>query len=124
MASVGAPSRRAEAIVSTTSGERPLQAGRAVVERDERRPRERDGEPARQPERVLGVAGGIVGGAARGDEDEPEVAAREVAGDPPDARPLADEEPGQDVGLLADLGAQDGAAHLRVTARRCRRSAR
>ncbi len=91
--------------------ERPPEPERALVERHERRAGERDREPAGQPEGVLRVAGGVVGRAARGDQDEAEVVAREAACDPPDVRPLADEEARQDVGLLADLGAKDGTFH-------------
>ena len=91
--------------------ERPLQPERAVVERHERRAGERDREPAGQAEGVLRVAGGVVGRAARGDQDEAQVLPREGARDAADVRPLADEEARQDVGLFADLGAKDGTVH-------------
>ncbi len=131
IASVGAPARRAAATVSTTSGERPdcempitrapFTRGGAAVERHEGRSRERDGQPEDDPERVLRVARRVVGRPARGHEDPRRVGLpqpRRESGDPP---PLAAENACDGVGLLADLGPQDGARGAGHRARIARR---
>ena len=57
--------------------ERAVEPRRLLVERVERRRGERDGDAVRPAEQVLGVAGGIRGAAARGDQEVADIAAAE-----------------------------------------------
>ena len=107
---------RASAMTATMSGDAPdwlmpmtsasRDVRRRAVDRDDRRRPEPDRQPMPDAEHVLGVDRGVVGGAAGGDDDVATAARAQRRGDRLDVVGLVGEEPGGDLGLLADLVAE------------------
>ena len=98
--------------------QRPLQARRDAVHGGEGRCRERHRQAVERPEQVLGIDRGVVGAAARRDEHEVDVPARERLGDRLDGRALAGQQPPGDLGLLQDLVPQAHGHSSRCMTRR------